>query len=186
MTAVDIRIAIIVLISSLIVAITLRFISLGMNWSDAIRATLTFPIEICYIHYVLYRKLKNEKNKHSIKLLFLPITDLPRTIISYADMKIDIKVKLRVTKELLSETKKTDRKKLIKILSENGVRLEEVNVKLPVIKNKTKPINKGKPNLPLSYQLFTFIKKTIGNLLKKINDGIRLGSYEDSLHHKIS
>lgn len=166
----EIKVVIIVLLLSLIVAIIIRFISLGMNWLDAIRSTLTFPLEISYVHYALYKRLKAEGNKDAHKVLFLPVTNLPRTIISYADMKLDMKAKFEVVKELLSETKESDRERLIEVLGRHGIKVEKVECENQDKKNKDKP----------SHKKLSIYSRSNGAINLK---GIGMGSYEESLRH---
>lgn len=160
-----INIIILIVIVSLFLAIFLRFISLGMKFVDAVSSMVRFPIEIWYIHYRLFQKTKEENKKEAIQLFLLPVTDLPQVIISYAEMRIDIRVKVEAIIELLTEAgNKEERRKLLKALEQNGIL---------IVKKEAREIKDKKNDNNLNSTLF-----------HRMSNSLRMVEYENALQHR--
>lgn len=153
----------IVLVLALSISIVLRFISLGMNFEEAFISLLKFPFDIPKLHFNLFKAVKNEDQIRAIKLLFMPVFDLPQVIIGYAEMRIKSKATILAIVELIQETDEKDFDKLSIALQKNGIRIQRKK-----LKNEKKNSNNNQT------------LENISELIPQFN------SYSDNFDHKFS
>ncbi|MDB5055197.1 MAG: hypothetical protein JWM44_3247 [Bacilli bacterium] len=153
---------------SLLIGITLRFMSFGMYFVDALISALRFPVEIWYIHLSLFNKFKEANKKLAFQILLFPLTNFPEVLVSYAEMRIDIESKIKAIIELYREAKtKEDRRKLVKVFEQNGIH---------VVKKERREMSATKENE-------SSLKSTI---FRSIARSLRMSEYEDALQHRNS
>ncbi|MCH4825548.1 hypothetical protein [Planococcus halocryophilus] len=139
--------------------IFLRFIDLGLPIFLAFKLTLIFPYKVTHVHYEIYKELKKEDRAKAIQILFTPITDLPKVIISIAEMYMDYHAKLAVIKELLNESDEKNINNHSKSFQIQGITFTIISEKIEIDE---------------TYSFYTYLNKlgfqSLSKLYKKIID----------------
>lgn len=110
----------------LLICISLKFMDLGISFSDAISLSLLFPIKIFRLHLSLCKEVKERGESSIFKFLFLPIVNLPDVLIRYANAFVQVKAKIGALEELMTSLSKIELEKLEGILKKEDM---DINVR---------------------------------------------------------